>query len=236
MHTSATNISDFDEFQKPLNIKARLSLYSSMKNTSLKGLSVSKISTFYGKKDFATTDEELTGLSPQAQAQERDMNKYNITSINLMKFGKSEAQLENLTRGLILVVDDNSFNLLIAKTFLESEGFQVQTALNGQEAIEKVESIEKELICILMDCQMPIMDGYEATIVLKRMMKRKEIKEVPIIALTASNDDVAVRRCFDSGMDEYLCKPLVKETLIKLLGKLFALNGDMRPEVEVEGS
>ncbi len=91
-----------------------------LKNASLKGLSVSKLSTYHERKNFVTTVDELAGLSPQGQP-----NKYNnITSINMMKFGKSEAH------GVVLVVDDNSLNLLIERAFLESEGYQVQTAFN----------------------------------------------------------------------------------------------------------
>jgi len=214
---SNENISDFEESSKPLNIKAKLSLYSSLKNMSLKGLSVSKLSTFYEKKNFVNTVDELTGLSPQGQS-----NKYNnITSINVMKFGKSETHFEN-PKGAILVVDDNSLNLLIARNFLEGEGYQVQTALNGQQAIEKVEILAKEggaFSCILMDGQMPIMDGYETTRILKKMMESGKVTWTPIIALTASNDEKTIKKCFGCGMDEYLCKPLIKGDLFRMLLK-----------------
>ena len=91
------------------------------------------------------------------------------------------------SQGSILAVDDNPFNLLIVTKVLEKWGYSIVTALNGEDAIEKAQKQDKTRFfkMILMDCQMPIMDGFAATKALKDLMKKAEIPEVPIF-------------CFDS--------------------------------------
>jgi len=131
----------------------------------------------------------------------------------------SEPRLEK-SKGLVLVVDDNYFNIVIVKNLLETFGYQVQTALSGQEAIEKFEdSINKgfSFFLILMECQMPLMDGFETTKMLKMSMEVQKLEPTPIIAFTASHDERTVQTCYKSGMVSYLCEPLVKEDLLKVL-------------------
>ncbi len=72
---------------------------------------------------------------------------------------------------------------------------------------------------VFMDCQMPIMDGYDATRVLKRLMKEKKIPEVPIVALTANNSVADKKKCLDVGMCEHLTKPLTDVDLKRILKK-----------------
>jgi len=111
-----------------------------------------------------------------------------------------------------LVVDDNPFNLMVATNLLEERSYNVKTAMNGKEAVESTREHEKcglNFDLILMDCQMPIMDGYEASRTLRKMMTEGEIKECPIIALTANNRDEAHEKMLkDSGMSGHIAKPL----------------------------
>ena len=111
-----------------------------------------------------------------------------------------------------LVVDDNPFNLMVAKNLLEGKQYKVKTALNGKEAIKKVQEhqLSKETFrVILMDCQMPVMDGYEATRILRKMMADSEIFPCPILALTANNrDEVHEGLCKQAGMHGQISKPL----------------------------
>ena len=120
-----------------------------------------------------------------------------------------------------LVVDDNPFNLMVACHIMEERGYRVKTALNGQEAINRaVEHHEEGQVfsVVLMDCQMPVMDGYEATSVLRRMMSAREIKEYPIVALTANNrDDEHDKRCEEAGMSGHVAKPLQVDELEEVL-------------------
>jgi len=111
-----------------------------------------------------------------------------------------------------LLVDDNPFNLMVATNLLEERNFRVKTAMNGREAVEATEDHQKRGMSfdlILMDCQMPIMDGYEASKILRKMMTEGEIKECPIIALTANNRDETHERMWkESGMSGHIAKPL----------------------------
>jgi CheY-like chemotaxis protein len=120
----------------------------------------------------------------------------------------------------VLIVDDNPFNLLIATNYIEELGYFVQTAFSGKEAIEKAKQSKKDghnIKFILMDCQMPVMDGYETAQALNDMMKRKEIPKVPILAWTVLDSGKDVNRCYKSGMAGYLPKPSSQDALLDAL-------------------
>ncbi len=132
-------------------------------------------------------------------------------------------QLSTPKREWILIVDDNPFNIMIAKHFVEQLNYYVESALNGQEAIEKIKALSKKsqsYKAILMDCQMPVMDGFEATKVIKEMFTKGEIQFEYIIALTANSSDADKRKCLECGMSDHLAKPLVLEDLAKALAKI----------------
>lgn len=121
-----------------------------------------------------------------------------------------------------LIVDDNAFNLMAAKHFLALEGFIVHQALNGQEAIEQTNKLVNDgnnLIIIFMDLQMPIMDGYEATRSLKAKMKDKELPCLPIIALSANDQEHDKQKCWQNGLDDHLAKPIQVKDLKIILDK-----------------
>ena len=93
-------------------------------------------------------------------------------------------------------------------------------AYNGLEAIDiakQLHSQGKTISLILMDCMMPIMDGYEATKRLREMMKNKELPPFPIIALSAGDDEKDKKNSLESGMDEHMCKPLNEFDLLAVL-------------------
>jgi signal transduction histidine kinase/CheY-like chemotaxis protein len=113
----------------------------------------------------------------------------------------------------ILLVEDNAVNEKVATRFLQKLGHVVDIARNGQEAVDAWAQGGYDLI--LMDCQMPVLDGYEAT----RMIRSRErgSQRIPIVALTANamkNDDV---KCKEAGMDDHLSKPLEREALARCL-------------------
>lgn len=109
----------------------------------------------------------------------------------------------------VLVVDDNHSNQLVAVGMLEKLGCDTTVARSGKEAFEA--ATRKHFDLILMDCQMPVMDGFEAT----RQIRRLEYNgpHTVIIAMTANNRSEDVRKCLDSGMDDFLGKPLRLDTL-----------------------
>ena len=107
----------------------------------------------------------------------------------------------------VLLVDDNEINLLVAQSMLESLGHRVTSAHDGHSALIEVRRTRFD--AILMDCQMPGMDGYEATrIIREEETARGEATRVPIIALTANALSGAQEECLAAGMDDYLLKPV----------------------------
>ena len=106
--------------------------------------------------------------------------------------------------GKVLVVEDNEINQLVAMGMLESLGYDVDTADNGLLALTALEDSLYDVI--LMDCQMPEMDGYEATGKI-RAHENAEVANIPIIALTANAMSGDAEKCLNAGMDDYLSKP-----------------------------
>ena len=110
----------------------------------------------------------------------------------------------------ILMAEDNSFNVMVAQEFIENWGGKITIAANGQEAIELCMHHEYDLI--LMDLQMPVMDGFASSREI-----RKFNSQIPIIALTASPIDEVVGQVWGSGMNDYVSKPFVPEQLYNKL-------------------
>ena len=117
---------------------------------------------------------------------------------------KIESELKNIK---VLVVEDIPLNQLLMKTLLDDFGFERDIAENGKIAIEKLK--EKEYEIILMDLQMPEMNGFEATEYIRKTMK----STIPIIALTADVTTVDLAKCKAVGMDDYLAKPVDEKQL-----------------------
>jgi signal transduction histidine kinase len=126
----------------------------------------------------------------------------------------------------ILVAEDNKMNQMVAIKMLEQEGFIVDIAETGIEAVELIE--ENEYAFVLMDIQMPEMDGYEATELIRKKEKENKGGHIPIIALTASAMEEDRNLCFKAGMDDYIPKPVSKQNLIKVL-KQTAIRENISP-------
>ncbi len=116
----------------------------------------------------------------------------------------------------ILIVEDNKINMLLAKTLVKQiiPNSSIFEVVNGQQAVEKIGIINPDMI--LMDIQMPIMNGYEAT---QEIRKIKQYKLTPIIALTAGIVVGEKQKCLDFGMNDYVSKPIIKEELEKVIRK-----------------
>jgi signal transduction histidine kinase/ActR/RegA family two-component response regulator len=110
----------------------------------------------------------------------------------------------------ILLVEDNALNVMVAQTILENKGVRVDVAYNGKEAIDKLDSNRHQLI--LMDLNMPVMDGYEAA-----MQLRKRGETLPIIALTASTQKEVESEIYAAGIDDILVKPFNPEDLFRII-------------------
>ena len=119
-----------------------------------------------------------------------------------------------------LLVEDNELNREIAITILEGTGFAVDTALNGSEAVNKVKAAnERPYDLILMDIQMPVMDGYEATRAIRKMEASLD-QHTPILAMTANTFAEDRQRALDAGMDGHIPKPIEIPFLLKTLKQI----------------
>ncbi|WP_445454753.1 7TM diverse intracellular signaling domain-containing protein [Flavobacterium sp. 25HG05S-40] len=116
----------------------------------------------------------------------------------------------------ILVVEDNAMNQMVIKMITKKWlNTTVDFANNGQEGVQKL--MEKDYDIILMDLQMPIMDGYEATIAIRNGEAGEDKKSIPIIALTADVMETTKTRVIEIGMNKYLSKPVDKDTLFEII-------------------
>ena len=113
----------------------------------------------------------------------------------------------------VLVVEDSPVNRVVATRVVERCGYQVNAVNNGQEALDALSA--RHYDAILMDCQMPELDGYAAT----REIRRREgsDRHTPIIAMTAHAMNGDRERCLDAGMDDYVSKPVRAQTLVEVL-------------------
>jgi len=124
--------------------------------------------------------------------------------------------------GFILIVDDNPLNISVVEFFIEKHNYQTKAALCGQTAVDIVRNnnhISNPIKLILMDLQMPLMDGYQTTKALRNLMSDKTVPNIPIIALTANDSDNDRRMCQEVGMCDYLVKPLKESELLKIIKK-----------------
>lgn len=123
-----------------------------------------------------------------------------------------------------LVVEDNPVNQRVAVALLNRLGFHAEEATNGREALDRIRTSELKYDVILMDCQMPVMDGYETTRCIRQMETENAWQKTPVIALTADVLPGTENNCVESGMDDYLSKPVRKENLSEVLRKYLPLS------------
>ncbi|XQW84858.1 ATP-binding protein [Thalassotalea piscium] len=148
---------------------------------------------------------------------------------------KSELDFPNLADKTYLVVDDNNINITIACHLLHSVNAKTITATSGVAAIEKLIESQNEHIhidAILLDCQMPIMDGYEATKRIRNGEAGDEFITTPIIALTANAMSDEREKCLALGMNEYLTKPIDTIKLFNTLNNFLTVDNHIEPDVE----
>lgn len=128
--------------------------------------------------------------------------------------GTENERLHKIKGAKVLLVEDNNINQQIAKETLEQEGFDVTIAVDGQEAVQKIRASYFD--AVLMDLQMPVMDGYQATRIIRA---EAQFDDLPIIAMTAHALSDVREKCLQIGMNGYVTKPLdVDELLAHLIG------------------
>jgi CheY-like chemotaxis protein len=119
-------------------------------------------------------------------------------------------------RASILVVEDNRINQKIAMRILDKKlGYRADVVSNGREAIDSLERLDYDLV--LMDCQMPEMDGYEATRIIRDENSTVRNHSIPIVAMTANAMNGDREKCLDAGMDDYITKPINVQNLAEMI-------------------
>jgi CheY-like chemotaxis protein len=148
----------------------------------------------------------ILGIAPDQAAEVQDGEAY------------AAVDPSNVPRALrLLVVEDNPVNRLVALRMIQNRHHTAMTAANGQEALDILE--KEEFDCLLMDVQMPLMDGFEAT----AAIRRRELhtgRHLPIIAMTAHAMTGYREHCLAAGMDDYLTKPVRAENLFAVINRV----------------
>jgi signal transduction histidine kinase/CheY-like chemotaxis protein/HPt (histidine-containing phosphotransfer) domain-containing protein len=120
-------------------------------------------------------------------------------------------------KGHVLLVEDNPVNRQVAQRLISLAGLSADIAENGKEAVEKMAHTQYD--AVLMDCQMPVMDGYTATRTRRMLEKERKLPRATIIAMTANAMAGDREKCLDSGMDDYMSKPLNRALMADVLRK-----------------
>ncbi len=140
-------------------------------------------------------------------------------------------KIEGLRGAKVLLAEDNKINQQVADELLTQAGLQVTIAHNGREAAERVKTQEFE--AVLMDIQMPEMDGYEAT---RAIRQQPEFRDLPIIAMTANAMAGDREKCLEAGMNDHVAKPIDPDNLFKTLAKWISTTNEREDAAVVEPS
>lgn len=174
--------------------------YEELKNVGLQG---------FLKKPFR--QEQIVGaikLAVQNMRLGKDaplITRHNATAAVSDRDSDAPAQRRQYADKKVLIVEDMKMNLMLIKKVLGKFGLQIQEALNGKEAVDKIQ--EQDFDIIFMDCQMPEMDGFEATLKIRKFEKKNSKPGIPIVALTADAMVGDREKCLAAGMNDYINKP-----------------------------
>ena len=170
---------------------------------------------------------EVQNFAPQTQNKLHSPLKRHEEESNLGEsvFRYTTRSLKNRfnlqPKSRVLVVDDEVFNIIVLENFCKSLGISVERALNGEEALMKLKTCSNDghspIKAIFMDINMPVKDGYQATMEIQKMINNREIERIPVIGVTAYGSKEKVERGYKSGMVEVLIKPLSKEMILEAL-------------------
>ena len=149
---------------------------------------------------FKAVSEALGGVETRSTVVKRDPREVN----------------ESIKGARVLLVEDDALCQEVAREVLEQAGLQVEVADTGREAVERLLLVEERFDVVLMDVQMPDMDGLEAT----RMVRlQPNLADLPIIAMTAHTSRQDRQKCLDAGMNDHLSKPMNVGQLVQLLNR-----------------
>ncbi|MEZ9761952.1 hybrid sensor histidine kinase/response regulator [Vibrio splendidus] len=187
--------------------------------------------TYPNRGEVAFKDNEpvpLTKLAGSAEATSTASVKTTPTDEQDQVKGEPKSVAAAFS-GKVLVVEDSRVNQQVAKMMLKKLGFEVDIAENGEIGVEKFKS--NEYVMIFMDCQMPVLDGFEATKQI-RAIEAGSSKQIPIVALTANVVQRDKHLCFDVGMDEFLPKPVNQGKLREIVASFLSKETELSKEHE----
>ncbi len=186
---------------------------------------VMMLSSDYKTSDLKQIDKYGIGAYLVKPIKRKELKNAILSTLGLWKaqFGKEKGKEKkepeiSVTPLHILLVEDNPDNRLLIKAFLKKFPFEIDDAENGEQAVEKFKNNKYDLV--LMDMQMPIMDGYSATRIIREWEKQNNKKETPILALTAYAMKEDREKTIKAGCSDYLTKPIKKEKLLEAIRKL----------------
>jgi PAS domain S-box-containing protein len=168
--------------------------------------------TRHSLSERMSPSESLEPLSPVGSA--KNQSDTTAPLVPGIQSGNAPATLAApISAGRLLLVEDNAVNQLVASRMLQRLGFAVEFALDGKKAVDMVAANRYDLV--FMDCQMPVMDGYQATEQIRRT--EPSGRHVIIVAMTANAMQNDRERCLECGMDDYVSKPINKSEIIAVL-------------------
>ncbi len=159
----------------------------------------------------------------------KPINRFDLWNVVTVAFGLCsldcedsasdlQANPENLRKGHVLLVEDNVINQKVASAMLYQTGCAVTVVSDGRQALDALNRNETQYDVVLMDVQMPGMNGYETTTAIRR--KEKDTgRHIPIVAMTAHAVQGDEEKCFRAGMDDYVAKPVDEDTLLEVLSR-----------------
>jgi len=182
------------------------------------GLSISKkiIELLGGKIGVISKKNEGSTFwfdTPNLKMTDEEVEEFKREQCSLLKDEKQKEIKDKLEGLTVLVAEDNKVNQMVIKGMLSKLGLKCYIAENGEEALEHVKNYYDEIDAVLMDCEMPVMDGYQATREIRAWEKSQGKKSLPILAVTAHALKEMVQDSLDAGMDGHISKPIDKQIL-----------------------
>jgi len=175
---------------------------------------------------FTKGGSDFLGIDEKCDLMHRLKNYNSHAMKNLFRLSKKAISEGNQAR--VLIVDDEIFNITVIENFCKSLGISTEKAFNGKEALNKLKLCSTDsqapIKLVFMDVNMPVMDGYEATLSIMNMIETGEIDDMNIVGLTAYVSRDMIDKCYECGMAEVVNKPISKETLIEVLMRYKVLN------------
>ncbi|KAJ8520020.1 hypothetical protein ON010_g18007 [Phytophthora cinnamomi] len=167
---------------------------------------------FYAANDLLTD----AGIAP-ANLDTANVNSNDSNASALAANTANNAKIVIPRQARILVAEDNEFNWEVVKCFLQEADHLLQWEVNGRDAVKAYTENHTKFDLVFMDCEMPVMDGYTATKAIRQFERENDLPRIPVLGLTAYAMSGDRQKCLGSGMDEFMVKPISKNSLLKAI-------------------